>query len=230
VHIAFLIPAEPTAQDFVGPWEVFTRWPSMPKLSLVATSPGMVECDSGITINVANGLDDVAAPDIVIVPGGSDPLAAMSDQAALAWLRTVALTAKWIGSVCTGSGVLAAAGLLGQRPVATHWVFSDSLRQMGVNVVDDRVVVADNIITSAGITAGIDMALTLTMLELGEPMASAVQLALEYDPKPPTDSGSPLKARPEVRDLVYGFLSAGLPTNSELAELAAGAALGAETP
>lgn len=207
--IAFLVPSElPTAQDFVGPWEVLARWPGRPTLKLVASRPGPLLCDTGIEVRVPHGLDDVPDPDIVIIPGGGDPYSASSDPDAIAWIKRVAPGVKWFGTVCTGSAVLAAAGLLDGRPAATHWAFQDDLRAMGVDVVDARVVVSDNVITSGGITSGIDMALTMTLLEHGEEYAEAVQLALEYDPQPPTDSGVPAKATEKVLSFVRGALEA----------------------
>jgi transcriptional regulator GlxA family with amidase domain len=199
MHIAFLVPNElPTAQDFVGPWEVLARWPARSSLQLVTSRPGTLLCDTGIEVHVPAGFGDVPDPDVVVVPGGSNPYAAMDDADAIAWLREVAPGVKWFGTVCTGSAVLARAGLLDGRPAATHWAFRDELRDMGVQVTDERVVVSGNVITSAGITAGIDMALTMTLLEHGQEYAEKVQLGLEYDPAPPTDSGTPEKATPEV--------------------------------
>jgi cyclohexyl-isocyanide hydratase len=132
----------------------------------------------------------------------------VADTEAVAWLREVAPRVKWFGSVCTGAAVLAQAGLLDGRPAATHWAFRDDLRAMGVDVSDERVVVSGNVITSAGVTAGIDMALTMTLLEHGQEYAEAVQLSLEYDPAPPTDAGIPAKASPQVFAFVQGALAA----------------------
>lgn len=208
MHVVFLVPHElPTAQDFVGPWEVLARWPDA-TLQLATSRPGMLRCDTGLEVHVPLALDEVATPDVVIVPGGSNPYSAMTDDVAIGWLREVAPMVSWFGTVCTGSAVLARAGLLDGRPAATHWAFRDELRSFGVQVSDDRVVVAGNVITSAGITAGIDMALTMTMLVQGKEYAEAVQLALEYDPAPPTDSGSPAKATPEVLGFVRDALTA----------------------
>jgi transcriptional regulator GlxA family with amidase domain len=209
MHIAFLVPEQlPTAQDFVGPWEVLARWPDVASMHLVTSQPGMKLCDTGIEVHVPTGLDDVPQPDVVIVPGGSNPYAAMDDARAIGWLREVADGVTWFGTVCTGSAVLARAGLLDGRPAATHWAFRDELRSMGVEVSDERVVVSGNVITSAGITAGIDMALTMTVLQHGQEYAEAVQLGLEYDPAPPTDSGTPAKAKPEVLTFVRDALTA----------------------
>lgn len=211
MRIAFLVPNElPTAQDFVGPWEVLARWPERPTLQLVTSHPGTLLCDTGIEVVVPHGFDDVPNPDIVIIPGGSNPYSARDDPDAIAWLRKVAPGVKWFGSVCTGSAVLASAGLLDGRPAATHWAFREDLAEMGVELSDDRVVVSGNVITSAGITAGIDMALTMTMLEHGQEYAEAVQLALEYDPQPPTDSGTPAKSSPQVLAFVRGALEQGV--------------------
>ena len=208
--IALLVPPEPTAQDFVGPWEVFSRWHGVTSLNLVGATPGLVRCDTGLEVNVPYGFVDVTAADVVVVPGGSNPYAAMDDTEAISWLQRLAPTATWLGSVCTGAAVLARAGLLDGKKATTHWAFRDELRGMGVDVCDERVVVAGNVITSAGVTAGIDMALTMTLLQFGSQMAEAVQLSLEYDPAPPTDSGTPAKSDPVVLSYVTAFLEAGV--------------------
>lgn len=211
MRIAFLVPNElPTALDFAGPWEVLARWPERPTLQLVTSRPGTLLCDTGIEVVVPYGFGDAPDPDVVVVPGGSNPYSAREDQDAIGWLKQVAPGVKWFGSVCTGSAVLASAGLLDGRPAATHWAFRDDLAEMGVQLSDERVVVSGNVITSAGITAGIDMALTMTMLEHGEEYAEAVQLALEYDPNPPTDSGIPAKSKPQVVSFVRGALEQGV--------------------
>lgn len=211
MRIAFLVPNElPTALDFVGPWEVLARWPDQPTLQLVTSRPGTLLCDTGIRVEVPFGFDDVPQPDVVIVPGGSNPYSAREDELALAWLREVAPGVTWFGSVCTGSAVLANAGLLDGRPVATHWAFREDLAAMGVELSDERVAVTGNVITSAGITAGIDMALTMTLLQHGREYAEAVQLALEYDPHPPTDSGTVAKSTPQVVSFVRGALERGV--------------------
>lgn len=208
MHIAVLVPNQvPTAQDFVGPWEVLSRWPGRSSLQLVTSRPGMVRCDSGMEVHIPTGLDDLPDPDVVVVPGGSDPYAAADDAEAVDWLKRVAPGVKWFGTVCTGAAVLARAGLLEGRVATTHWVFRDELRAMGVEVSDERVVVSGNVITGAGVTAGIDMALTMTLLEHGQDIAEAIQLSMEYDPAPPTNSGSPTKARPEVTTFVRDVLT-----------------------
>lgn len=208
MHIVFLVPHElPTALDFVGPWEVLARWPDR-SIQLATSKPGTLVCDTGIEVHVPLGLEDVGQPDIVIVPGGSNPYSAMADEAAISWLREVEQGVTWFGTVCTGSAVLARAGILDGRPATTHWAFRGELASMGVDLSEERVVVTGNVITSAGITAGIDMALTMTELVHGRSYAEAVQLGLEYDPAPPTDSGTPAKATTEVLAFVRDALTA----------------------
>jgi transcriptional regulator GlxA family with amidase domain len=128
------------------------------------------------------------------VPGSGKPVAVLGDSALIEWLRTAAPNCQWTASVCTGAGLYAAAGLLEGKKTTTHWGFRDNLRAMGVEVVADRVVWQGNHISGAGVSAGIDMALALTERVHGRKLAESLQLAIEYDPQPPFDSGSPTKA------------------------------------
>jgi len=128
------------------------------------------------------------------VPGSENPVPVMSDRVLVAWLRSAAPGCRWTASVCTGAGLYAAAGLLAGKATTTHWAFRDNLRAMGVDVVDDRVVWQGNHVSGAGVSAGIDMALSLTDRVHGRELAQSLQLAIEYDPQPPFDSGSPAKA------------------------------------
>jgi transcriptional regulator GlxA family with amidase domain len=137
------------------------------------------------------GLPD---PDVVVIPGSSKPLGPLKDDVLLDWLRSVAPTATWLASACTGSAVYGAAGLLKGRRATTHWAFRDNLAAMGVEVVSDRVVFDDKFVTGAGVSAGIDMALALTARVHGDELAKAIQLGIEYDPQPPFDAGAPQKA------------------------------------
>ena len=206
--VVFLIPADqPTAQDFIGPWEVFCRWMDV-RRHVVSSTKGRLVCDTGVVIEATESLDEVSHADIIVVPGTSKPFEAIRDKAAVDWLRKVAPGATWITSVCTGAGVLAAAGLLTGKKATTHWAFRDDLASMGVDVVTDRVVFADNVVTGAGIMAGVDMALELSLRQLGREMTEAIQLSLEYDPCPPTDSGSLEKASPAVRKFVGDMFQA----------------------
>jgi transcriptional regulator GlxA family with amidase domain len=213
--IAFLVSHRmPTALDLVGPLEVIARWPIEKRLHVVAPDAGLKTFDTGLIFQAAS-LDAVPRADIVVVPGGSDPYVAMADELSKAWLRAQREHAKWIASVCTGSAVLAAAGLLAGRRATTHWTFREPLAALGVEVVPERVVVDEPFISAAGVSAGIDMALELTLREFGRDTTAAIQLGMEYDPAPPIDAGSPDKAPPEivhrVRERIVRFISAQRP-------------------
>jgi transcriptional regulator GlxA family with amidase domain len=194
MEIAILIFDRLTALDAIGPYEVLRSMPES-KVRFVAKEPGAVRTDAGSLALVADySLEDVTAPDILVVPGGPGQAALMDDEKVMDWVRRVHETTRWTTSVCTGSLVLAGAGLLKGLRATTHWLAMDVLRELGAEPTLERVVRQGKIITAAGVSAGIDMALTLVSLERGEEMAQAIQLAIEYDPQPPFDAGSPEKA------------------------------------
>jgi transcriptional regulator GlxA family with amidase domain len=194
MEIAILLFDRLTALDAVGPYEVLSRIPGA-AVKFVAKETGPKRTDAGSLALVADyTLDQVPAPDIVVAPGGPGQSALMDDEPVLAWLRKAHETSKWTASVCTGSLLLGAAGLLGGLKAASHWMAYDALRSLGAEAVSDRVVIEGKIITAAGVSAGIDMALNLVAKECGDDMAQAIQLSIEYDPQPPFDAGSPAKA------------------------------------
>jgi transcriptional regulator GlxA family with amidase domain len=194
MEIAILIFDRLTALDAIGPYEVLRSMPES-NVRFVAKEPGAIRTDAGSLALVADySLEDVTAPDILVVPGGPGQAALMDDERVLDWVRRVHETTRWTTSVCTGSLVLAGAGLLKGLRATTHWLAMDVLRELGAEPTLERVVRQGKIITAAGVSAGIDMALTLVALERGEEMAQAIQLAIEYDPQPPFDAGSPEKA------------------------------------
>jgi transcriptional regulator GlxA family with amidase domain len=147
----------------------------------------------------------VTAPDVVVVPGGPNAERLIPDHPIISWLQRVHPTTTWTTSVCTGSLLLAGAGLLEGTDATTHWSTYDVLSSLGAHPTAMRVVERGKIITAAGVSAGIDMALTLLDRLHGPVVAQAVQLGIEYDPQPPFDSGSPAKASQEVMDLVLGM-------------------------
>jgi transcriptional regulator GlxA family with amidase domain len=150
-----------------------------------------------MAIVAEHALAEVARPDIVLVPGGLDVRPVMGDPRVLDWLRAAHATTRWTTSVCTGALVLGAAGLLRGLRATTHWAMHDRLATFGATPVAERVVVDDKVITAAGVSAGIDMALRLAALLAGERVAQAIQLGIEYDPQPPY-AGSPATAPAEV--------------------------------
>jgi transcriptional regulator GlxA family with amidase domain len=151
-----------------------------------------------LSIDADARLADVPAPDIVLVPGGPGEVAARAGGPALDWLRAAHETSTWTTSVCTGSLILAAAGLLDGRRATGHWLAIDKLRELGADAVAERFVFDGKIVTAAGVSAGIDMALALAARIAGDDVAQAIQLGIEYDPHPPFAAGSPDTAPPEI--------------------------------
>jgi putative intracellular protease/amidase len=202
MDIAIPLFDEFTALDAVGPYEVLSRLPGA-RVRWIGHEARIYESDRGLRIETELALEELPAPDVVLVPGGHGTRALLDDERMLSWVRSAHETSTWTTSVCTGSLVLAAAGLLDGVPATTHWKLLGDLRELGADVVSDqRVVRQGKLITAAGVSAGIDMALTLADLIAGADMAQAIQLGIEYDPQPPFDSGSTAKAPPAVRELV----------------------------
>ncbi len=190
------------ALDAVGPYEVLSRLPGA-RVTFVAEQPGAKRTDVGSLALLADAsLAEHAHPDVLLVPGGPGQERLMDDGPLHEWLRTAHETTTWTTSVCTGSLVLAAAGLLDGRRATSNWQARERLRELGVDVSDERVVFDGRLVTAAGVTAGLDMALMLAARIAGEPVAQAIQLGIEYDPQPPFDAGSPEKAPAEIVELV----------------------------
>jgi putative intracellular protease/amidase len=194
MQIAFLLFEQLTALDAVGPYDVLNRIPGSDTV-FVAEEPGQFATEAGsLMLTATAALEEVKAPDILVVPGGDGTRALLNNDAVLDWIRSVHETTTWTTSVCTGSLVLAAAGLLDGAPATTHWMAREELAELGAIPSAERVVEHGKIVTAAGVSAGIDMALTLTQRMLGDGVAQAIQLGIEYDPQPPFDAGSPEKA------------------------------------
>ena len=201
--VAYLLYPRFTVLDVVGTFQVLTAAPGVESV-FVASDIGMVADDTGLCgLQASAALADVLTADVVVVPGSDcvcDP-----DPALVEWLRGVHDTTTWTLSVGTGSSYLAAAGALDGATAATHWSAAGRLADAGVAYSDQRVVRAGKVLTSAGAAAGIDLALTLLGLSHGPAVAQSVQLALEYDPQPPYDAGSPAKAPAEIGELVSSY-------------------------
>lgn len=194
MQIAIVLFDRFTALDAVGPYEMLSRAPGAETV-FVAERAGAVRNDSGSLELVAHRtFDDVPAPDVVIVPGGPGQSGQMDNEKLLGWLRRADAASTWTTSVCTGSLLLAAAGLLKGRRATSHWLALDTLREYDVEPTGERVVVDGKYVTAAGVSSGIDMGLTLLGRIAGDATAQAVQLLTEYDPRPPYDAGSPEKA------------------------------------
>ncbi|MCX5415471.1 DJ-1/PfpI family protein [Streptomyces sp. NBC_00059] len=194
MQIAIVLFDRFTALDAVGPYEMLGRSPE-DEIVFVAERTGPVRNDRGSLSLVADRtLADVPAPDLVIVPGGPGQSDQMGNENLLGWLRTADATSTWTTSVCTGSLLLAAAGLLTGRRATSHWLALDVLKAYGAEPTGERVVTDGKYVTAAGVSSGIDMALTLLGRIAGDEHAMTVQLLTEYDPQPPYDAGSPQKA------------------------------------
>lgn len=197
-----------TALDAVGPYEVLRSVPGW-EVEFVAKSPGEVRTDCGsLGLSADRALADATGPDVVLVPGGAGNRPLLEDEEVLSWLREVDAGTTWTTSVCTGSLVLGAASLLRGKRATGHWLYLEPLRGYGADPVVGRFVEDGKVITAAGVSAGIDMALHLVGREAGPEVAESIQLMIEYDPQPPFDAGSPAKAGPAIVELVTAAAAA----------------------
>ncbi len=196
-RIGLLLFPDITQLDMTGPYEVFTKAPGA-EVHLVWKTLEPVTAGGGMRIMPTTTYDTCPQLDLVCVPGGAGMNPLLEDEATLAFLRRQATGAKYVTSVCTGALVLGAAGLLKAKRATTHWMSHEMLGAFGATPVAERVVVDGNTITGGGVTAGIDFALKVIAVEFGEATAKAIQLGIEYDPKPPFDAGSPGGAGPEI--------------------------------
>jgi transcriptional regulator GlxA family with amidase domain len=189
-----------TALDAVGPYQVLARMPGT-QVFFVAERPGPVADDCRmLRLEAEAGFADVPAPRVVVVPGGPGQSGQMEDGPLRQWLLAADKTSEWTTSVCTGSLILAGAGLLNGRRATTHWLAMDELERLGAVPSASRVVQDGKYVTGAGVSAGIDMALTLAGRLHGDEVAQSIQLGIEYDPQPPYQAGSPAKAPQEIVD------------------------------
>jgi transcriptional regulator GlxA family with amidase domain len=205
MRIAILAFDGMTALDAVGPAQVLAFLPGA-SLQWTSPEPGPRRTDAGTSVVATHALSDVPVPDVVVVPGGLDMRPVMADGRVLDWLRAAHETTRWTTSVCTGALVLGAAGLLQGRRATTHWAVLERLAKFGATPVSERVVVDGKIITAAGVSAGIDMALGLAARLAGETVAQSIQLGIEYDPQPPF-AGSPSKVPAALVDAARRVLT-----------------------
>jgi len=191
-----------TALDAVGPYEVLSRLPGA-RVRFLAAESGPVRTENGmLAITADERLSALPEPDVLMVPGGFGTRALMSDEPMLDWIRHAHARSRWTTSVCTGSLLLAAAGVLDGLQATSHWMVLDALADYGAQPLSQRVVQQGKVITAAGVSAGIDMALTLAAQIAGEDVAQAIQLGIEYDPEPPFAAGSPGSAPERIVSLV----------------------------
>jgi putative intracellular protease/amidase len=191
-----------TALDAVGPYEVLAGLPDA-RVTFVAANPGPLRTEDGmLSITADRALSDLPHPEVLVVPGGWGTRALLDDEEMLGWIRGAHETSQWTTSVCTGSLLLAAAGVLDGLEATTHWLAMDVLARFGARPVRRRVVEQGKVVTAAGVSSGIDMALLLAARIAGDEVAQGIQLMIEYDPQPPFSAGSEETAPPEVVERV----------------------------
>lgn len=205
MQIVFLFYEGMTALDAVGPHEILSRLPGAKTLR-VAKQAGLVCTDSGLILTAEHTLSEVFSADILFIPGAGNATTLQKYPEMLQWVRAIHATTTWTTSVCTGSLILGAAGILSGLRATTHWAAHDRLRIFAAEPVNARIVEDGKVITAAGVSAGIDMALTLAAKIAGQSVAETLQLGIEYDPEPPFDVGSPAKASPKILEALRGRL------------------------
>ncbi|HAK33965.1 MAG TPA: DJ-1/PfpI family protein [Pantoea sp.] len=220
LHIGILLFPDVTQLDLTGPFEVFARTPDV-VCHLIWKEKQPVRSDRGLTLLPDCDFSDCPPLDVICVPGGPGQIALMSDSETLCFLRRQAEQAQFITSVCTGSLVLGAAGLLRGYRATSHWSSRDQLALLGAEPVDARVVRDRNRLTGAGVTSGIDFALTLVAELRGQDVAQAIQLQMEYDPEPPFNAGSPHSALPEQVETARAQMADFIAVRRRATELAA---------
>jgi transcriptional regulator GlxA family with amidase domain len=196
-----------TALDAVGPYEVLSRLPGA-SVTWLAHDPGVVRTDNTMGIEADAAFEDLPDPEVVMVPGGTGTNAVLDDERLVGWIRRAHETSEWTTSVCTGSLLLGAAGVLDGLEATSHWLDLAELERFGARPTGRRVVEQGKVVTAAGVSSGIDMALVLAAKIAGREVAQAIQLGIEYDPQPPFDAGSTDKAPPEIVELVRGVAAA----------------------
>lgn len=199
MQIVFLFYEGMTALDAIGPHEILCRLPGA-KVYRVAKHAGEIKTDSQLLLTAEHSLSDISHADILLVPGAGNATTLRKFPEILEWIRSIHSTTTWTTSVCTGSLILAAAGILSDLRATTHWAAFDRLKTLGAKPTHERVVEDGKVMSAAGVSAGIDLALNLAAKIAGIQFAQAIQLGIEYDPAPIFDVGSPEKAAPAIRD------------------------------
>ncbi|HUL99399.1 MAG TPA: DJ-1/PfpI family protein [Mycobacterium sp.] len=217
MQIAIVLYPGFTALDFIGPYEVL-RWLPDAEVRFVWHEPGPITADSGVLIVAAtHSFAETPSPDVILVPGGFSTMEHARDEKLLDWVRTAYKTATWTTSVCSGSIILAAAGLLAGKRATSHWAALPALKALGLKAVgDERIVHEGDIVTCAGVSAGIDLGLWLAGRIGGEARAKVIQLSMEYDPQPPFDSGHMSKASASTKAAATALMSKDLVKPTQL--------------
>lgn len=207
LEIAILLYEGMTALDAIGPYEVLSRLPKT-TIKLVAKEKGLIHTDTRyLALNAMSVLSDVTTPDVILLPGGSaGTMKIAQEQSVLDWIRVAHTNSQWTTAVCTGTFLLGEAGLLAGIEATTHWASTSDLAKYNATYKPARFVQSGKIITAAGVSAGIDMALYLASKISGDEIAAAIQLAIEYAPEPPFDSGSIQKASQKTSQQAIGLL------------------------
>jgi transcriptional regulator GlxA family with amidase domain len=195
--MTFVMYDQMTALDLVGPYQVLAAVPDA-EIRLAAVSAGPQRTDTGLAMVADYALSELEDSELILVPGTGRPDLALADSHLVDWLRCMGPRATWLCSVCTGSLILGAAGLLKGRRATTHWLARPALLDFGAEVVESRTVFDAQLVTAAGVSAGIDMALTLVERIWGRALAETIQLTIEYDPEPPQQAGSPQRTTPAI--------------------------------
>ncbi|MDT5402001.1 MAG: hypothetical protein QOK33_5232 [Mycobacterium sp.] len=218
MQIAIVLYPGFTALDFIGPYEVLRNLPDA-DIRFVWHESGPIAADSGVlVVGATHSFDETPSPDVLLVPGGMTTMEHARDEKLLDWVRRVDQTSTWTASVCSGSVILAAAGLLKGKRATSHWMAVPMLKAFGANPVgDERIVHEGKTVTCAGVSAGLDMAMWLAGQIGGEAKAKAIQLAIEYDPQPPFDSGHMSKASAATKASATAMLSKDMVKTGQLA-------------
>lgn len=208
MKIAFLLYEGMTALDIIGPHEILSRFPKAESFR-VAKKAGEIKTDSKLKLIADYSLEEVPFADILIIPGAGNATSLSHETNILNWIRSIHSKTLWTTSVCTGSLILGAAGILSGLKATSHWAALDRLSYFGAKPLENRIVESGKVITAAGVSAGIDMALILAEKVVGTLFAQAIQLGIEYDPSPPFDTGSPKKANPLIVQALKTKMRAG---------------------
>jgi len=208
MQIAIALFPKVTILDAIGPYQVFSAWPDAEIVVCAAEKGQLADAGGRLKIDIDHTFDDVPTPDVLLVPGGNiTRQMARGDDPIIEWIRSAHEHTTYTTSVCTGSLLLGAAGLLRGLRATTHWVAYDELRRYGAEPVEQRVVFQDRIVTGAGVSAGIDLALEVVARLSSPETAQSAQLLIEYDPQPPFDAGSLAKAPQPVIDRLSGLVA-----------------------